>query len=141
MRGVIAAGLRSHTDVKALSSLGRGLSYLKKYLLKSIDKENKDSKTFKTLALGWLFNNRAFSMSGKFRQMLTDLIKTKHNSNHKTQQITLNGEILQEYTYYVLGFVSADVARLKKEIWFSKLDREQTKAVEIFLESKSRFKN
>ena len=43
--------------------------------------------------------------------------KTKHNSNSKLQQITLNGEIIQEYTYYLLGFVSADVVRLKKN-WF-----------------------
>jgi len=47
--------------------------------------------------------------------MLTDLIMTKHNSNHKTQQITLDGEIVQEYRYYVLGFVPADVVRLKKD--------------------------
>jgi len=46
--------------------------------------------------------------------MLIDLIKTKHNSNHKTQQTTLLGEIIQEYTYYVLGFVPVDVVRLKK---------------------------
>jgi len=135
-KGVFAAGWHSHTDVKALSSLGRGLSYLKKYLLKSIDKENKDSKTLKTLALGWIFNKRAFSVSGKFRQMLTDLIKTKHNSNHKTQQTTLKGEIIQEYVYYVLGFVPADVVRLKKEVKFSKLCDEQIKSVEKFLESK-----
>jgi hypothetical protein len=102
---VIEEGWHSHTDVKAMSSLGRGFAYLKKYLLKSIDAENKDSKALKTLALGWLFKKRAFSVSGKFRQMLTDLIKTKHNSNHKTQQTTLKGEIIQEYTYYVLGFV------------------------------------
>jgi hypothetical protein len=134
--GVFAAGWHSHTDVKALSSLGRGLSYLKKYLLKSIDKENKDNKTLKTLALGWLFNKRAFSVSGKFRKMLTDLIKTKHNSNHKTQQITLDGEIVQEYRYYVLGFVPADVVRLKKDAWFGKLNNEQITSVEKFLESK-----
>ena len=110
---------------------------MKKYLLKSIDKENKDSKTLKSLALGWLFNKRAFSVSGKFRQMLTDLIKTKHNSNHKTKQITLKGEIIQnEYTYYVLGFVPADEVRLKKDVWFSKLSEEQIKSVENFLESK-----
>jgi hypothetical protein len=55
------------------------LKNLKKYLLKSIDAENKDSKAaraLKTLALGWLFNKRAFSVSGKFRKMLIDLIKT-----------------------------------------------------------------
>jgi len=63
-----------------MGSLGWGFYYLKKYLLKSIDKESNDSKTLKTLALGWLFNKRAFSVSGKFHQMLTDLKKTKHNS-------------------------------------------------------------
>ena len=140
MRGVIAAGLRSHTDVKALSSLGRGLSYLKKYLLKSIDKENKDSKTLKTLALGWLFNKRAFSVSGKFRQLLIDLIKTKHNSNQKTQQTTLKGEIIQEYAYHVLGFVPADVVRLKTDVWFSTLENQQIKSIEKFLDSNKQFK-
>jgi len=133
---VIASGWHSHTNVKAMSSLGRGFAYLKKYLLKSIDSENKDLKALKTLALGWLFNKRAFSVSGKFRQALTDLIKTKHNSNHKTQQTTLDGEIVQEFTYYCLGFVPADVIRLKKDVRFSRLSDEQIKSVEQFLESK-----
>jgi hypothetical protein len=83
-----------------------------------------------------LFNKRAFSVSGKFRQMLTDLIKTKHNSNHKTKQITLEGKIIKEYVYFVLGFVPADVVRLKKEVKFSMLCAEQIKSVEKFLESK-----
>ena len=65
------------------------------------------------------------------------MIKTKHNSNHKTQQTTLKGEIIQEYTYYVLGFVPADVVRLKKDTWFSNLDNEQILSVEKFLESKN----
>jgi len=64
------------------------------------------------------------------------LIKTKHNSNHKTTQITLEGEIIQEYAYYLLGFVPADVVRLKKDLWFSKLDSEQIKSIEHFIESK-----
>ena len=136
-KGLIASGWHSHLDVKAMSSLGRGLAYLKKYLLKSIDAKNKDSKALKTLALGWLFNKRAFSVSGKFRQMLIDLIKTKHNSNHKTQQITLTGEIIHEYIYYVLGFVPADEVRLKKDVWFSKLSNEQIKSIETFLELKN----
>ena len=46
----------------------------------------------------------------------SDLIKTKHNSNHKTQQTTLKGEIIQQYTYYVLGFVPKDVIHLKKDV-------------------------
>ena len=60
--------------------------------------------------------------------------KTKHNSNHKTQQVTLNGEIAQEFIYYMLGFVPADVIHLKKDVWFGKLDDEQIKSVEIFTE-------
>jgi len=76
----------------------------------------------------------SFYVSGKFKQLLTDLIKTKHNSNHKPQQTTLKGEIVQEYTYYVLGFVSADVVRLKKDLWFSKLSNEQIESVETCFE-------
>ena len=68
--------------------------------------------------------------------IITDL-KTKHNSNHKTQQTTLEGEIIQEYTYYVLGFVPVEVVRLKKDVWFSKINNEQTKSVEKFLKSQS----
>ena len=71
------------------------------------------------------------------RQLFWVLIKTKHNSNQKTQQTTLKGEIIQEYTYYVLGFVPADVVRLKNEVWFSRLSNEQIVSVEKFLESKN----
>jgi len=60
------------------------------------------------------------------------LIKTKHNSNHKTQQTTLQGEIIQEYIYYCLGFVPADVIRLKKDAWFTQLNNEQIKWIECF---------
>jgi hypothetical protein len=65
------------------------------------------------------------------------LIKTKHNSNRKTKQTTLTGRIIQEFTYYLLGFVPADVVRLKKDIWFSKLDNNQMAAVEKFLETRN----
>ena len=66
--------------------------------------------------------------------MLTDLIKTKHNSNHKTQQTTLNRENIQDYTYYVLGFVPAHVIRLKKDFWFSKLEPEQIARIEEYFQ-------
>jgi len=68
-----------------------------------------------------------------------DLIKTKHNSNHKTQQTTLEGEILPEYVYYVLGFVPVDVVRLKKDVWFTKLCTEQITSVEKFLDPNNQF--
>jgi len=74
------------------------------------------------------------------RKIRDDLIKTKHNSNHKTKQITLEGEIVREYVYYVLGFVPADVVRLKEDVWFTKLDNEQIKSIEQFLDSKKKSK-
>ena len=68
----------------------------------------------------------------------SNFIKTKHNSNHKTKQITLEGEIIHEYAYFVVGFVPADVVRLKKDVWFSKLNNKQIESVEKFLESEKR---
>ena len=55
-------------------------------------------------------------------------------------QITLEGEIVQEYIYYVLGFVPADVVRLKKDLWFSKLNNKQIKSVEQFLDHTKKFR-
>ena len=73
-------------------------------------------------------------ISGRFRQLLHDLIEYLHNSNRKLRQATLTGGILvQEYSFYVLGFVPADVVRLKKDVWFSELNSEQLKSVEKFL--------
>ena len=78
----------------------------------------------------------AFSDIGKIRQLHIDLIKTKHNSNKKTQQTTLEGEIIQEYTYYLLGFVPADVVRLKKGVRFCELEPHQISMVEDHLSHK-----
>jgi hypothetical protein len=39
-----------------------------------------------------------------------------HTSNQKITQITLEGETVQEYYYKVLGFIPADVVRLKKDL-------------------------
>jgi hypothetical protein len=44
--------------------------------------------------------------------------------------------VLQDFIYCVLGFVPADVVRLKKDVWFSKIDSEQMALVEEFLASK-----
>jgi len=112
-----------------------GLSYQKKYLLKNIDVENADSKALKTLALCWAYRKRAFSVSGLFRQLLSDLIKYMHNSNRLLQQVTLSGEALLEYKFYVIGFVPADVVRLEKDVWFRKLGSEQIFSIEQFLSS------
>jgi hypothetical protein len=131
---VIARGWHSNVDVKGMRSLAGGFSYQKKYLLKNIDAEKADSKALKTLALCWAYRKRAFSVSGRFRRLLSDLIRDMHNSNRQSSQATLAGGILvQEYKFYVLGFVPADVVRLKEDIWFSKLNPEQISSVEKIL--------
>ena len=56
-----------------------------------------------------------------------------HNSNRPLRQVTLSGEALPEYKYYVIGFVPADVVHLEKDIWFSKLGSEQIDLMEQFL--------
>jgi hypothetical protein len=112
-----------------MSSLAGGFSYLKKYLLKSINAEKADSKALKTLAMCWAYRKRAFSVSGKFRQMLSDLIKDMHNSNLQLYQITLLGEVIEEEKFHVLGFVSAEVTGLKIGVWFCKLNSEQISKV------------
>jgi len=83
--------------------------------------------------LCWAYRKRAFSVSGLFRQLLHDLINAMHNSNRRLRQVTLSGEVLLEYRYYVIGFVPADVVRLKKDVWFSKLNSEQVDSVDQFL--------
>jgi len=61
------------------------------------------------------------------------LIRYLHNSNRRLIQITLSGETLLEYKFYVIGFVPAGVVRLKRDVWFTKLDSEQISSVEQFL--------
>jgi len=56
-----------------------------------------------------------------------------HNSNRQLQQVTLSGEALLEYKFYVIGFVPADVVRLKREVWFADLDSVQIRSVDQFL--------
>jgi len=136
-RKLIAEGWHSNVDVEAMNSLAGGLSYLKKYLLKSIDAKSASSKALKTLALCWAFRKRAFSVSGRFRQLLSDLIKYLHNSNRPLVQVTLEGKVLQRYRFFVIGFVPADVVRLKGNVWYSKLSFEQIDSIEQFLSAMS----
>jgi len=130
---LVAKGWHSNIDVKVMHSLAGGFSYQKKYLLKNIDVEKADSKALKTLALCWAYRKRAFSVSGLFRKLLSDLITYLHNSNRQLRQTTLSGEIIQEEKFHVIGFVPADVVRLNKDVWFKKLDSDQISSVDKFL--------
>ena len=132
-KDIIVQGWHSNIDVKAMSSLAGGFAYLKKYLLKSINLENADSKGLKTLALCWVYRKRAFSVSGSFRKALTDLITDLHNSNKKLVQVTLSGEVIAEERFCLLGFVSAEVIGLKKDVWFALLDSDQLDSLNAYL--------
>ena len=136
-KDILAEGWHSNIDVKAMGSLAGGFSYVKKYLLKSIDFDKADSiadsKALKTLALCWAYRKRAFSVSGEFRQMLSALIEALNSSKRELCQVTLSGEIIEENKFYVLGFVSGEALGFRKEVWFMKLTNEQIDSVEEFL--------
>jgi hypothetical protein len=135
----IAQGWHSNADVKAMSSLAGGFSYLKKYLLKGIDFEKADSKGLKTLALCWIYRKRAFSVSGSFRKALNDLIVDLHNSNKKMVQVTLAGKIIEEEGFVLLGFVGSDVLELDKGCSFAILTTKQIDSVNKSLGDFKRF--
>ena len=136
-KDTISEGWHSNVDVKAMSSLAGGFSYLKKYLLKGIDLERADSKGLKTLALCWVFRKRAFAVSGQFRQALNDLINDLHNSNKTLAQVTLFGELIPEEQYHLLGFVTGSDLHIEQNTWFFKLNAEQLSLLEDCLKEKS----
>jgi hypothetical protein len=138
-KDVIAQGWHSNVDVKGMSSIGGGLNYLKKYLLKGIDIENADSKGLKTLALCWAYRKRAFSVSGQFRQALSDLITNLHNSNKKLVQITLLGEVVIEEKFHLLGFVNNDIISLDKDVWYTLLDSDQVNSLNEYLKQRNEY--
>jgi len=53
----------------------------------------------------------------------------------------LEGEIVQEYIYYLLGFVPAIVVRLKEDVWFTKLTATQITLVEKHLKTETSMNN
>ena len=136
---LIAQGWHSNVDVQAMYSVAGALRYLKKYLLKSISYDEADSKGKKTLALCWTSRKRAFSVSVSFRRKLRDLIRYLHNSNKKTVQITLEGEVLPEEKFHLLAFVSLEVILIKKDVWFTKLDSKQITALDKHLSEHKKF--
>ncbi len=136
---VIAKGWHSLVDVKAMSSLIGGLKYLKKYLLKGVDLETADRKGLKTLTLCWAYRKRAFSVSGKFRKALTDLITDLHNSNKLFVQISLTGEIISEEKYHLLCFVNGKDLHIETATWFTILNPEQLDFLANCLKEKSYF--
>ena len=56
-------------------------------------------------------------------------------------QVTLEGEIVYEEKFEVIGFVPADVVRLKDSVWFEQLDQERIKRVDECLTSTTHWFN
>jgi len=101
-------------------------------VLKGIDFEKADLKGLKTLALCWAYMKRAFSVSGGFRRMLSELI-AELRAVKGPRQVNLLGEVLSEEKFSVLGFVPAYVVQLLEDVWFRKLDRKQIVSVDEYL--------
>ena len=89
-----------------------------------------DSKALKTLALCWAFRKRAFSVSGRFREMLSEAARKAN----RPEQRTPSGRTPQEEkTVRVVGFIPSDILFLKTYEWFKKLDESQSDIVETYL--------
>lgn len=126
----------SRVDVQCMPSLSDGISYLRKYLTKCIDFSNSDSKGVKTLALLWLFRKRSFSISGTFLYRLHALIQLMHNSNLDLSQVTLDGEVVKESGFKLLGFVPESVLCGHSESYFVLSDGERSEVVRYLDEFK-----
>jgi hypothetical protein len=126
-----------HVDVQAVSSMGAVFTYMKKHQEKIVlglsgsihEKDEwigldlKEIKGMRTLFLTWLFRKRAFSVSGDFREKILDLISHLHNSNAEgLHQSSLDGEIVVEWIYSLMGIYSGKELGIPSYIWSKKLE-------------------
>lgn len=134
----------SFVDVQAISSLSALFTYLKKHQEKVIlglsgsiqdgetvkigfDLEN--VKGLRTLFLCWLFRKRSFSVSGDFREVLSDLIRHLHNSNMEEKQIDLSGNVVKEWEYDFLGVFSGEELEIPSGIWVKRLSEAEVSKI------------
>jgi hypothetical protein len=131
----------SFVDIQAISSLKALFTYIKKHQEKVIlglsgsiqdhglgdptvgfDLEN--IKGLRTLFLCWIFRKRSFSVSGDFREKISDLISHLHNSNMEGQR-DFEGNLVVEWIYHFLGVFSGSELQIPSGIWVKKLEREE----------------
>jgi len=148
----------SHVDIQAVSSLRNVFTYLKKHQEKIIlglsgsiqegegpkvgfDLEN--VKGLRTLFLSWIFRKRSFSVSGRFREVFSDLIYHLHNSKMlKQMDLSLDGEnrwcgkAVDEWAYTFLGIWSGSELGIPSFIWAKKLDLD---VISPLVDAKTRF--
>ena len=131
----------SHVDIQAISSLRSLFTYIKKHqekillgLTGSIQDHGSDPavgfdleniRGLRTLFLCWIFRKRSFSVSGLFREKISDLISTLHNSNMESGQRDLSGARITEWIYVFLGVWSGSDLGIPSYIWVQDLEREK----------------
>lgn len=150
-KGEISDLWHSHVDVQAISSLSAVFTYLKKHQEKIIlglsgsiqegdhpkvgfDLEN--IKGLRTLFLSWIFRKRSFSLSGSFREKISDLISHLRNSNMLELQVDLNGDVVLEWKYRFLGVCSGEELGIPSGIWVKRLEKKE---IERFFEKREGF--
>jgi hypothetical protein len=100
-------------NAQLCNSVKGGFRYLKKYVGKASDGRDTSSSGLKTLALGWYFHKRSFSLSEGFRESYSNLINyLNSNSNrfHLYFRRLDDTKILDEVAeWHLYGVVRADV--------------------------------
>jgi hypothetical protein len=130
----------SYVDIQAISSMRAVFTYIKKHQEKiilglsgSIQDHGSDPtvgfdlenvRGLRTLFLSWIFRKRSFSVSGSFREKISDLISNLHNSNMAKEQRDLLGARVQEWIYVFLGVWSGSDLGIPSYIWVQDLERE-----------------
>lgn len=108
-------------DVAAVTSTRGALSYCRRYMTRDVTRGESftapmyqgGSVQTQDLALQWLYKKRSFGLSGDFREALHDLIASKRNS--KEGQATLEGDVLPDWTWELVGIYSWAQLRAAKE--------------------------
>jgi hypothetical protein len=100
-------------DGQLCNNMKGAFKYVKKYVVKSSDGRDKLSNGLKTLALGWYFHKRSFSLSGAFREAYSDLIIDLNSNSNKFHPYfrRLDGtKVLDEVVeWHLYGVVRSEV--------------------------------
>lgn len=136
---------------KAVDELASAIQYLTKYLTKAVDyakaqdeKQEEADKIIKTLALTWLFNKRAFSITNPYNVLELEQAVLKQAKAHLKPvflQTDLDGDTIPMFSYIVHGIVDGlalDLTEEQQKRRIIELDEEQIKNVETIFERKSR---
>jgi len=95
----------SHSDIKALSSVGATVNYCRKYAQNAC--YGSSDKAVLTSAILWLYRKQTFSMSAGFRKNFVAFIRAMHDSKTFNMQKTLGGEEFPVWVWRFYGIRSA----------------------------------